>query len=372
MNRLILLGNGFDLAHGMKTSYNNFIIWYLTSSMKEAREKGEYHDGLISVQYNRLDLNPSPLDLDEYVNHFYCNGGLQPFFAEQGISYTKNGCTYENTFRISVHTEFMKLLFNECNIQNWVDIENKYYQTLTKVLGVRISGMSDNELIESLNKTMEILTKNLERFLKTQDAKDIAHDYDGILTQPLAENEFVHWDQVEVKELEQTLILNFNYTSTIDYYINPDRNVNHSAKVNYIHGELSRSKNPMIFGFGDELDASYKKLEDRQTKGLFKHIKSFWYFKTRNYHDLIRYLASGQYQVFILGHSCGLSDRTMLNMIFEHDNCLSIKIYYHQINDAMNNYTELTEEISRHFKSKTKMRERIVSFEDSKRMPQVW
>lgn len=28
MNRLILIGNGFDLAHGLKTRYEHFIDWY--------------------------------------------------------------------------------------------------------------------------------------------------------------------------------------------------------------------------------------------------------------------------------------------------------------------------------------------------------
>ena len=28
MNRIVLIGNGFDLAHGLKTSYKNFIDWY--------------------------------------------------------------------------------------------------------------------------------------------------------------------------------------------------------------------------------------------------------------------------------------------------------------------------------------------------------
>ena len=26
MNRLVLIGNGFDLAHGLKTSYKDFIL----------------------------------------------------------------------------------------------------------------------------------------------------------------------------------------------------------------------------------------------------------------------------------------------------------------------------------------------------------
>ena len=28
MNRLIIIGNGFDMAHGLKTSYMDFIDWY--------------------------------------------------------------------------------------------------------------------------------------------------------------------------------------------------------------------------------------------------------------------------------------------------------------------------------------------------------
>lgn len=36
MNRLILLDNGFDLAHGLKTSYKDFIFWYLDECFNEA------------------------------------------------------------------------------------------------------------------------------------------------------------------------------------------------------------------------------------------------------------------------------------------------------------------------------------------------
>ena len=32
MNRIVLIGNGFDLAHGLKTSYKNFIDWYWKDS----------------------------------------------------------------------------------------------------------------------------------------------------------------------------------------------------------------------------------------------------------------------------------------------------------------------------------------------------
>ena len=35
MNRIILIGNGFDLAHGLKTSYANFIDWYWEKRIKD-------------------------------------------------------------------------------------------------------------------------------------------------------------------------------------------------------------------------------------------------------------------------------------------------------------------------------------------------
>lgn len=28
MNRLVIIGNGFDLAHGLPTRYEDFINWY--------------------------------------------------------------------------------------------------------------------------------------------------------------------------------------------------------------------------------------------------------------------------------------------------------------------------------------------------------
>jgi len=92
--------------------------------------------------------------------------------------------------------------------------------------------------------------------------------------------------------------------------------------------------------------------------------------KIKNYYRLIRFIESDNYQVQIYGHSCGLSDRTMLNQIFEHKKCKSIKIFYHQKEDGTNDYTEKTYEISRHFKDKGMMRKKIVPLDYSQAMPQ--
>lgn len=136
--------------------------------------------------------------------------------------------------------------------------------------------------------------------------------------------------------------------------------------INKIHGDLN---NP-IFGFGDEMDQDYQLIENIDDNEYLEFFKSFQYFQNNNYDQLLSTIDSEKFQVIILGHSCGLSDRVMLNTIFEHENCRSIKIYYHQKEDGSDNYLDVVKNISRHFKDKPSMRRKIVSKELSSPLPQ--
>ena len=80
-----------------------------------------------------------------------------------------------------------------------------------------------------------------------------------------------------------------------------------------------------------------------------------------NYRVLLSFLDSGPYQVIIMGHSCGNSDRTLLNTIFEHENCVSIKLYYYQKEDGVDDYLEKVQNISRNFNDMKLMRARVVN-----------
>ena len=66
---------------------------------------------------------------------------------------------------------------------------------------------------------------------------------------------------------------------------------------------------------------------------------------------------------FIMGHSCGNSDRTLINTLFEHDNCLSIKVFYRQYEDGTDNYIDMIKNISRNFNNKPNMRDIVVNRE---------
>ena len=51
MNRLVLIGNGFDLAHGLKTRYEDFLNWYWWQKLRIAATKydEEYNDLLCKM-----------------------------------------------------------------------------------------------------------------------------------------------------------------------------------------------------------------------------------------------------------------------------------------------------------------------------------
>jgi len=40
MNRIILIGNGFDLAHDLKTKYENFIDWLWEDLAAKVKQNG--------------------------------------------------------------------------------------------------------------------------------------------------------------------------------------------------------------------------------------------------------------------------------------------------------------------------------------------
>jgi len=44
MNRLIIIGNGFDLAHGLKTSYNDFLLSYLKTALLQVCNTWSYSE----------------------------------------------------------------------------------------------------------------------------------------------------------------------------------------------------------------------------------------------------------------------------------------------------------------------------------------
>ncbi|WP_304065116.1 AbiH family protein [Pedobacter glucosidilyticus] len=401
MNRLILIGNGFDLAHGLKTSYKDFILWYLAGCLEKTTTNKPYKDELISISGKGFNHYFPSIPTKEWVVNEYNAGTLNKFLKfsnAPSLDIVVLGSDYyDSTFKeplsiqIIINSELLCRVLNECLDFNWVDIETEYFDVLKKCKLKNSSFEKDTVL--ALNQEFSYLKKKLEEYIELQQQdfqQKLNPEILGLMTSKFSLSEFdtildgesynnlrrqlnssnnYHYNPYPKK----TYFLNFNYTSTVEIYLEHLKQEKHfsNSSINYIHGKLNDPRNPIIFGFGDEYDKEYLNFEEQKNQDIFQFIKSYQYFKTSNYRNLARFLNSEEYQIYVLGHSCGLSDRTMFKEIFEHKNCKSIKIFHYKKSDGTDDFEEKTINLSRHFGDKGYMRKLIVEFKKTDAFPQL-
>jgi len=401
MNRLVIVGNGFDLAHGLPTGYCDFIDWYWKNLCEDlsAFSTLRYSDNLLSInlKFRLSSRNQAIFDFSTVKSCLE----IESFIAKYEAPNYINPHSDYNNCTITYKGILFRILSTKREIENWVDVENEYYKLLKECLK-----SPDNSNVKELNEEFENVKKLLEKYLHEEVAKkyDFKNSEQMLRTVGIFNlknrlsrsdsflEEFGEADQEQLRELisnyegwwknnnvktnDQTknLFLNFNYTPTIDNYwhlMNTANRDNYGeSEVIQIHGILKDNDNPINFGFGDEMDDEYKTIEKKDDNEYLRNIKSFQYLQNSNYKRMLSFVESQPFQVYIMGHSCGLSDRILLNKIFEHTNCRSIKVFYYKKGD-WDNYTDIVQNISRHFNKKEMMREKIVNKTLCEPLPQI-
>lgn len=409
MNKLVIVGNGFDLAHGLPTSYSDFIddFW---KCLKDNYEKEEIKLVVdINPSYYRFLVYNPINNFEDFISNLeeYCKEYNYKFDKIKHLYFTDSS---QSTYIFKFTNSFFKKVNNKKAIENWVDIENLYYSELKKI--VKAEKLQTHESdedwlrvkrnkIESLNNELEQIKKLLIKYLDRELNQkhnffgppkiDFLHRvflFEYLELKNGKSNYLLEFSKVDHEDLikfdeeindnfgslvpkisRTTVFLNFNYTMSIDGYL---AFLNNSSRFygNFehlqIHGRLGEKNNPINFGFGDEMDEDYKAIENIDDNEYLRNFKSFKYLDNSNYKNLLDFIDSGKFQVYIMGHSCGLPDRTLLNTIFEHKYCRSIKVFYHKYDwpksdGSLDNFTNIVQNISRHFNDKKLMREKIVN-----------
>lgn len=371
MNRIVLIGNGFDLAHGLKTKYEHFIDWYWEEwgNRLMVGKKYKYEDEFCLFELrDKVGIGNWYLVRDWYFQDIKLNA--KEFV--QRVKKDTNLCIF------NYKSPFFEQINKGIENKGWVDIENEYYAMLTKEL----PGSSVDKIVSNakeLNNHLAFLCKKLTEYLRIESEKEtsVIDDIKRKINCPILENEIAvasrssTYREINVSSPigkfsfkhkfkkwnpSQILILNFNYTNTPHKYIDGLSN----ATINYIHRCLSDSEN-VIFGYGDELDEDFPRLKKLNNNECLRYVKSINYLESDRYRKMLDFIESEPFQVCIMGHSCGNSDRTLLNTIFEHQNCISIKPYYYINEKQEDNYLELVQNIYRNFTDLKLMRDRVVN-----------
>ena len=359
-NRIILIGNGFDMAHKLKTSYKNFIDNFWATQFEIVKKnifEDNYRDNSKWTVTENSD-NSILIESDCFILKVFADSEIFANIDEFRRS-------------IVIKNKFLEAIEQDLNIYNWVDIEQLYFNKLVECKNNYLNNKEnyENYPIEKLNKDFDYIRKQLEEYLSGIKKEHIDKDFE------------VNTDIKDIiynsldKENGRLLFLNFNYTDTEGYYA--DKSECSNIKKIHIHGELNNKSNPMIFGYGDEIDKDSAEIENLNNNDFLTNVKSVRYSKSKNYQDLkewIDEIGEEKYEIFVFGHSCGNSDRTLLNMLFEESGKCgekqSIKIFYHKKNETENNFDEVSTNIYRNFEKKVKFRERIVDFVENHFLPQ--
>jgi len=404
MNRLVIIGNGFDLAHGLPTRYEDFINWYWDKRVERLSKEvtNVLTDPLCTISAPDGAMWAAVVANNVSLNYHYKSSAdiIRNISTNRGFEIT--------------YVPFFKNILNSVATKGWVDIENEYYDLL-KQYALPALPNPYQEPVSQLNEQLFYLQKELIKYLseieqhnvdKIEGIKDAIYSpinpTDISVANAKCFMEHVEqWRRYSSEELEyridsynldtakmlqdvdafrreyagtqpsflfkypeafrlpnSIMFLNFNYTSVAHQYL-----ANHNNCFdNHIHGDIRELDwQDIIFGYGDELDADFTRLQNLNDNECLRNVKSIRYLESSNYRNALAFIESEPFQVYIMGHSCGNSDRTLLNTIFEHDNCVSIKPYYYVKPDGTDNYIEIIQNISRNFSNRKLMRDRVVN-----------
>lgn len=337
-DKIIIIGNGFDLAHGLKTSYKHMFDAFFNSLVKKINIPGGYSYDILGFQKrirgNRLIY--AVKSEDEAKKSWIC---LIENKGDFGIDVNP---TQSESF-------YLRTLFsNRANKSNWCDIEEHYFET--------IKNFKMSYKIEIANQEFSFLKRMLINHIKNIESNVEEKDI-------LYKSNIKAIFREDISNYKQIHVISFNYTQKLtDALIENLRlarkdslSVSHPI---FIHGQINSTSNPIIFGYGDDNSEDYNRIQGLKNNEFLKNFKTFQYLTTDRYKRVLGTLeGTNKIDVHVVGHSLGLTDKTLLKTIFHHPNVEKIEISYH---DNDENYFKNLYNASRIFDDNELMRQKVV------------
>lgn len=313
---ILILGNGFDLAMGRKTSYKDFL---------------EFADKLFVKRDDQLDgfLKKHQIDIEKYKDNLYLRyirenrttlgenwsnleimisqlaEAIDFFRLNSDKLYHKSGDLYpkyvdrfhkmmneegNSASKIFIGTIFLKLY----NSSGWDKLER---------------GLAISELNNLFINHLDLLTELLEIYLSYRDYIDF--EVEQIIPSETALD--------AIDEISEASVISFNYTHT------PSELYNISLeKTHFIHGEIDLKRqnhkiNTMVFGIEDkatEINSNlipYQKFYQRVVKETGNAYERFF----DQEYDISKGIPRITKNIIIFGHSVDPLDKEIFKKCFE-------------------------------------------------------
>ena len=313
---ILILGNGFDLAMGRKTSYSNFVEFANTlfpitdiqlkkfldeNNINIEKYKDNYY--LRFINENRSTLGENWCNLEIMISQLA--EAIDYFKLNVAILYRKD----ENSLRVA-HVDLLKgSIVSQENFASKLFVAKTFYELFYILEWDKLERrVAISELNEKFIYHLELLTDLLEIYLSYRDYIDF--EINKIAPVETALN--------AVDDISESSVISFNYTHT------PNKLYNISLeKTHFIHGEidLNRSKseiNTMVFGIedkGNEVNSDlipYQKYYQRVVKETGNLYEKFFI-----YTKLSDWGAAVSKNIIVFGHSVDPLDKEIFEKCFE-------------------------------------------------------
>lgn len=347
-NNLLIVGNGFDVEHSLKTHYSDFfdtinnrvsskneiilnnnkyliednhLLLYLLEEYKQNKLQG---NNWIDIETKLKDII---IFVEEINTHHFLIKEYRP-----NIDYIKN-----EYFKLNELDDKANILFPD-KLKNhfspiWIDPFNTIFYSNERYIEI-INNLENNLYILTNMLRDYLLEQNISAIEKTKDISDI--DY------------------------KITHVLSFNYTDTFrQLYSDIDNN-----KIDFIHGSLN--KNNLVLGINETLteDTENKIVDTVYFKKYFQRI-----YKKTDY-QYVSWLDSTDSQnyadfdtVYIHGHSLDESDKKILekiiNSVLKKDTS-TVKIFYYDEKHYRQEVTNLIKVLGKDVFQKYYFQNRII------------
>lgn len=350
---ILIIGNGFDLAHKLPTSYKEFIK-FIEQICRIENYQGTAREFESKIEITGYDkFNDLDVDIQAYIHDIICdkdnpNRKVVDFFEQQIQSHNKGKKIQfvKELITLSKDNIWIKWFQKELNIHSgWIDFEAEISRvvqqfekiqstTLKETLDIRKISDFESSIINlftngknplnqltylDFDKFKDKMLYDLNNLIRCFEIylEDYVRDIDKKLLSP------------DIYDLKIDKLLSFNYTDTYQRLYSCK---NRSIKYDYIHGKSKIEaipENNMVLGIdeylqGEELFSNVKYIEFKKyyqrlhKKTDCDYIK--WLDEISNSKDEI-------HNVYIFGHSLAMTDKDVLKEFIKHSKIYTT-IYY--------------------------------------------
>jgi len=353
----LIIGNGFDLAHDAPTSFVDFSNWLLEDYVKRffrIIKNNESKDFLTQEMINKFGNRKYQRN-----SHMHTNDLFHPCFDailnDDHDTVVNLLNTHPNLFKRFFKDQFIANLYSERKL-HWFAIENKYYNFLCDYSNKE----NRKATIHNLNSQLDFLKIKLRQYLKSIEFKK----HNGI--EAFVGRTFRNYSEMTV--------INFNYTNTINLYSADifQNDILHFDQIN-IHGSLTNENE--VFGYGNDLNQEYQRLKELEEDYVLEHFKTVNYIMDKNYTRFINNINQRKdFDVFVIGHSLGLTDKTLLQEVFDHHSCSKIHLlkrldYEQNIVEQKKAFKTNVMAITRIMEKESDVRRKVSNYKESLTFP---